>query len=48
MIQSSYGGKNGKLNDTIEVSALWSILIKPKQALPLAKIYCSGWGNDGK
>ena len=25
MIQSFCGGKNGKLNDTIEVSALWSI-----------------------
>ena len=25
MIQTSCGGKNGKLNDTIEVSALWSI-----------------------
>ena len=24
MIQSSCGGKNGKLNETIEVSALWS------------------------
>ena len=24
MIQTSCGGKNGKLNDTIEVSALWS------------------------
>ena len=27
MIQSSCGGKNGKLNDTIEVSALWSIMV---------------------
>ena len=25
MVQSSRGGKNGKLNETIEVSALWSI-----------------------
>ena len=24
MIQTSCGGKNGKLNDTIEVSALWT------------------------
>ena len=24
MVQSSRGGKNGKLNETIEVSALWS------------------------
>ena len=35
MIQSSCGGKNGKLSETIEVSALWSITYIPKKPFPL-------------
>ena len=33
MIQTSCGGKNGKLKDTIEVSALWSISITGRTGL---------------
>ena len=43
MIQSSRGGKNGKFNETIEVSALWSISTVPNSKCPT-----EGWSTYGE
>ena len=48
MVQSSCSVKNGKLNETIEVSALWSIIVRPVPQCPWLNVNPLAIGLDSQ